>query len=102
MNPLDLETYGYPKVIRLGKNENGVWIRLTHGWFFPDVCEGENAMYYDEYINDKGEVILILDDGTINFDFWTPLKDYEMGFISGTIAENFKIPKNVQVNEIEV
>ena len=95
---IGVEEWGYPKIDFLGKKQ----VRITQGWFFPELSEDEPAWYLDYYFDEKGKCELVLDGTWIRFDFWTPLKDYTMGFISGTIAENFKIPKNVQINEIVV
>jgi hypothetical protein len=54
----DLEDYEYPKIVFIG---DGKSVRITHGWFFPEVDPNENAMYLDTYINDKGEALIVLD-----------------------------------------
>ena len=93
---IGVEEYGYPRISFLGKG----WIRITQGWFFPDIHPDECAWYLDYYFDKDGDCEVILDGSWIRFDFWTPLKDYEMGFCSGTIGENFKIPAKIQLNEV--
>ena len=93
---IGVEEYGYPSIDLLGRGH----IRITQGWFFPDIHPDEPAWYLDYYFDERGQCELILDGCWVHFDFWTPLKDYQMGFISGTFAENFNIPSNVSMNEI--
>lgn len=69
---IDVEEYGYPRICFLGKGS----IRITQGWFFPDVHPDEPATYIDLYINKNGKVLVVLDNGVIWFDFVTPLDDY--------------------------
>lgn len=97
VDPLGVETYGYPQV-HIYKNH----VQICQGWFFPDLDPDEAAWYLDYYFDKEGTHELILDGCWIRFDFWTPLKEYEMGFISGTIEENFKIPKHIAINEIMI
>lgn len=82
-----IEEYGYPKIYVLGKN----CIRITQGWFFPDVDEDEPATYVDYYVNEKGEVLVVLDNSIIWFDFITPLDDYLLpGCSTETIGDLYK------------
>lgn len=72
-----LDSYGYPQICFMGKNENGQWIRVTQGWFLPEEWDDEPACYLEYHINDNGRVIVELNWlGIIYFDFVTPLDDY--------------------------
>jgi len=78
------------------------WVQIVQGWFFPDIDPDEPAWYLDYYFDKDGNCKFELYGCYVIVDFWSHIKDYEMGFITGTIAENFKIPEEIQVNEIEV
>lgn len=76
---IGVEKYGYPKATIIGKNprNNTRWVRITQGWFFwDDEDKNSCATYIDLYVNQDGEVDVILSDTTIFFDFVTPLDDY--------------------------
>ena len=74
---LYLETYGYPKIEFMGKNENGCWVRVSQGWFLPEEYEDEPSCYLDFHINEHGRVIVVLEWlGIIHFNFETRLDDY--------------------------
>lgn len=85
---IGLDTYGYPKVdIMKGQ------VRISLGWFFPDLDPDEPAYYIDIYIQDRsirgktidlnqGKSRVIVTNGWWDFDFWTPFKEY--GYVSHT------------------
>ena len=76
---IGVEEYGYPQVMILGENPKNKtrWVRITQGWFFWDDEDYDSyATYIDFYINQDGEVDIILSDPIIHFDFVTPLDDY--------------------------
>jgi len=98
---IGLEDYGYPRTDMMGKGPTGVgWIRVVHGWFFwddenPDLC----ATYLETWVNEYGDITMMLSDPTIYFDFVTPLDDYTMpGYTTYTIGDYVK-KYNVKTRE---
>lgn len=70
-DPLGLESYGYPKVDIMQDT-----VRISLGWFLPDLDPDEAAYYLDLYFSKDGSHETVIDNMDCHFDFWTPLKDY--------------------------
>ena len=90
-DPIGLDTYGYPKVCFVGRKH----VRISYGWFFPREFEDEPACYMDFYVDEHGEVSVLLDwTGIIFFDFITPLDEYLLpGSKTRTIGDLYKEEK---------
>lgn len=71
-DPIGVEDYGYPKADFM---EEG-WVRVTLGWFFPDLDPDESAYYIEYHFDKNGKGRFEVELCGFHFDFWTPLKEY--------------------------
>jgi len=69
---IGVEDYGYPQIDFIGDGR----VRITLGWFFPDLDPDEEACYVEYFFDEKGRGRFDLHTFGCFFDFWTPLKEY--------------------------
>jgi len=79
-DPLGLDTYGYPKIMVLSDN----WVRVSLGWFFPDLDPDEPACYIDFYFHRYGFSF-------IRIDYWAEIQFYyEIESLREDVLENIR------------